>query len=81
MWNRVRNKTIIHWKPHWGGGGSKKSLSQLRAGAAEKSTELDTAKFLDGIRVARSPIIENISDLSTLLNRCPVGFPGKNHFL
>ncbi|OMJ16906.1 hypothetical protein AYI70_g6298 [Smittium culicis] len=43
------------------------------AGAADQIYELETAKFLDGIRVARSLILESISDLPAPLNQYPVG--------
>ncbi|OMJ30169.1 hypothetical protein AYI69_g300 [Smittium culicis] len=56
-----------------GGGGSKKSLRQLCAGAADQIYELETAKFLNGIRVARSLILESIRDLNAPLNQCSVG--------
>ncbi|OMJ17837.1 hypothetical protein AYI70_g5693 [Smittium culicis] len=48
-------------------------VRQLRAGAADQIYELETAKFLGGIRVARSLILESISDLPASLNQLPVG--------
>ncbi|OMJ28060.1 hypothetical protein AYI69_g2477 [Smittium culicis] len=39
------------------GGESKKSLSHLRAGTADQIYELETAKFLNGLSVARSLIL------------------------
>ncbi|OLY81111.1 hypothetical protein AYI68_g4781, partial [Smittium mucronatum] len=54
------------------GGESKKTLSQFRAGAAGQNIELETAKFLDGIRVARLTILEGISESPAPLNQCPV---------
>ncbi|OMJ21070.1 hypothetical protein AYI70_g3699 [Smittium culicis] len=48
---------------------SKKSLSQLRSGAADQIYELETAKFFDGIRVAKSHILESISDLPAPLKQ------------
>ncbi|OMJ25316.1 hypothetical protein AYI69_g4340 [Smittium culicis] len=56
------------------GGESKKSLSQLRAGAADQIYELETGKFLNGIRVARSLILESINALPAPLNQCLVAF-------
>ncbi|OLY78037.1 hypothetical protein AYI68_g7927 [Smittium mucronatum] len=55
------------------GGGSKIFFSQLRAGAAGQNIELETAKFSDGIRVARLTILEGISESPAPLNQFPVG--------
>ncbi|OMJ19598.1 hypothetical protein AYI69_g6563, partial [Smittium culicis] len=55
------------------GGESKQSLSQLRAGTADQNFELETAKFLNGIRVPRTLILQSISDSPAPLNQCPVG--------
>ncbi|OMJ21066.1 hypothetical protein AYI70_g3700 [Smittium culicis] len=55
------------------GGESKKSLIQLRAGAADQIYELETAKFLNGIRVPRTLILQSISDSPAPLNQCPLG--------
>ncbi|OLY79348.1 hypothetical protein AYI68_g6584, partial [Smittium mucronatum] len=54
------------------GGESKKSFCQLRADAANQIIELGTAKFLDGIRVARLLILESIGRSPAPLNQCPV---------
>ncbi|OMJ16484.1 hypothetical protein AYI69_g7829 [Smittium culicis] len=51
-------------KPGWG--------YQLRAGAADQIYELETAKFLNGIRVAISLILSGINDLPAPLNLFPV---------
>ncbi|PVU95758.1 hypothetical protein BB561_001601 [Smittium simulii] len=58
------------------GGESKKSLLQLRKEKESNvplSMELETAKFMDGIRVARTLILDGIKCSPTPLNRCPVG--------
>ncbi|OMJ20447.1 hypothetical protein AYI70_g4112 [Smittium culicis] len=53
------------------GGEAKQSLSQLRAGTADQNFELETAKFLNGIRVPRTLILQSISDSPAPLNQCP----------
>ncbi|OMJ14789.1 RNA-directed DNA polymerase from mobile element jockey [Smittium culicis] len=50
------------------GGESKQSLSQLRAGTADQNFELETDKFLNGIRVPRTLILQSISDSPAPLN-------------
>ncbi|OMJ07462.1 hypothetical protein AYI70_g3020 [Smittium culicis] len=52
LWRRSGNSL--------GGGESKQSYIQLRAGTAGPNFELETEKFLDGIRVARSLIFQDI---------------------
>ncbi|PVU94225.1 hypothetical protein BB561_002727 [Smittium simulii] len=55
---------------------SKKTLLQLQKEKKPNmppSMELETAKFMDGIRVARTLILDRIKCLPTPLNRCPVG--------
>ncbi|PVU92850.1 hypothetical protein BB561_003576 [Smittium simulii] len=57
------------------GGESKKSLLQLRKEKKPNmlpSMELETAKFMDGIRVARTLILDGIKCSPTPLNRCPL---------
>ncbi|OLY83740.1 hypothetical protein AYI68_g2108 [Smittium mucronatum] len=55
------------------GGGSKQYLSQLRTGTAGSNFDLDTARFLDGIRVACSLVIKDINISQASLNQFPVG--------
>ncbi|OMJ13548.1 hypothetical protein AYI70_g8425, partial [Smittium culicis] len=47
-------------------------VGQLCTGAADQIYELETTKFLDGIRVFRSHILEIISDLPVPLNQFTV---------
>ncbi|PVU93505.1 hypothetical protein BB561_003249 [Smittium simulii] len=73
------NQTLMQAKMQLVGkllrGESKKSLLQLRKekeSNVPSSMELETAKFIDGIRVARALILNGIKCLPTPLNRCPV---------
>ncbi|OMJ13434.1 hypothetical protein AYI70_g8497 [Smittium culicis] len=55
------------------GGVYKQSLGQLHADATDQIYELETANFLDGIRVVRSLIIDRINYYPAVLNRFHMG--------
>ncbi|OMJ18723.1 hypothetical protein AYI70_g5189 [Smittium culicis] len=54
-------------------GESRQPLSQLRSGIADHNFELETAKFLNGMHVPRTLILQSISDSPVPLVKFSVG--------